>query len=77
MFKNTPYKKIFENGVLQNPITKENPYVQIASQKSNLKTRAKNNRKGNGLMVTRIGTFSFLKYKLVKDTRQTHAILCN
>ncbi len=75
MFKNTPYKKIFENGILTNPITKDNPYVQFSSKKTQPKQRKKNNRKGNGTLVTRIGTFSFLKYRLVKDKKQTHAIL--
>jgi len=30
---NTPYKKVYENGILTNPITKDNPYLQNVTQR--------------------------------------------
>ncbi len=30
---NTPYKKVYENGILQNPITKEKPFLSGVSQR--------------------------------------------
>lgn len=81
MLKNTPYRKIYENGILTNPITKENPYTQMASQKEKALPRKSNNRKGNGLVVARVGTLSFAKYRIVKQQNENrlvvHSILKN
>jgi len=81
MFKNTPYRKNYENRVLTNPITKSNPYIQVASQKDNDKVRKSNNRKGNGLVVAKVGALSFAKYQIVKQqinkTLVVHSILKN
>jgi len=77
MFKNEPYKKVYENGILKNPITKENPYQQIASQKKGKKLRNSNNRKGDGMVVVKTGLLSFSRYKIVQFKNRTHAILVN
>ena len=81
MFKNTPYVKEYKNGIVVNPITKENPYIQTASQKDNDKIRKSNNRKGNGLVVARVGALSFAKYRIVKQQNENrlvvHSILKN
>lgn len=77
--KNTPYVKEYKNGVLTNPITKEEPYISGASTKQRSKMRGANNRKGNGLVVTRLGAYAFLKYTQVKQYFNgkvvTHSIL--
>jgi len=31
--KKEPYKKVYENGILMNPITKDNPYLMPQSQR--------------------------------------------
>jgi hypothetical protein len=67
MFKNQPYVKKYENGILVNPITKESPYIQFSSQKQKALPRKSNNRKGNGLVVARIGKLTFAKYRIVKQ----------
>jgi len=67
MFKNEPYRKDYKNGILVNPITKDKPYIQVASQKDNDKMRKSNNRKGNGLVVARIGRLTFAKYRVIKQ----------
>ena len=67
MFKNQPYVKMYENGIVQNPITKEKPYIQVASQKIKSAPRKSNNRKGFGLVVARIGSLTFAKYRIVKQ----------
>lgn len=79
MFKNTPYRKEYKNGILVNPITKDKPYIQVPSQKDNDKIRKSNNRKGFGLVVARVGALSFAKYRIVKqnikNTLVVHSIL--
>jgi len=81
MFKNTPYKKVYENGILTNPITKDKPYIQMPSQKDNDKTRKTNNRKGIGLVVAKIGPLSFAKYRIFKQKINnkiiSHSVLIN
>jgi hypothetical protein len=81
MFKNTPYRKIYENGILVNPITKEKPYTQIASQKDGKKIRKSNNRKGNGLVVSKVGVVDFVKYQIIKQITKNklivHSVLKN
>jgi len=67
MFKNEPYVKKLENGVVVNPITKDKPYVQVASQKRKALPRKSNNRKGVGLVVARVGQLTFAKYRIVKQ----------
>jgi len=67
MFKNTPYRKEYKDGILVNPITKDKPYIQVVSQKDNDKIRKSNNRKGNGLVVARIGRLTFAKYRVIKQ----------
>jgi hypothetical protein len=70
MFKNTPYRRT--NDV---PITKDKPYIQLPSQKDNDKVRKTNNRKGNGLVVAKIGVLSFAKYRMVKQQIKNKTIL--
>lgn len=75
---NTPYKKVYENGILTNPITKENPYIsQITKDKK--KVRKSNNTKGFRMICVRIGKLSFLKFhlreQLIKGKLITHSIL--
>jgi hypothetical protein len=60
--KNVPYVKKYENGVLLNPITKENPHESGQSTKGESKLRRLSNSKGFGLIVSRIGRFTFQKY---------------
>jgi hypothetical protein len=67
MWKNEPYVKRYENGICVNPITKENPYVQLASEKQIKRQRKSTNRKGNGLVVVKIGATSFMKFRRVKQ----------
>lgn len=62
MKQNTPYVKQYENGILVNPITKENPYIQHAGNKGEKKFRKFSNTKGFPMMLTRIGKFTFQKY---------------
>jgi len=65
--KNQPYVKKFENGVLVNPISKENPVIQYSSNKGGKKFRKSNNKKGVSLMVRRIGVLTFEKLYTVKQ----------
>lgn len=60
--QNVPYVKKYENGILQNPITKESPYESGQSTKGESKLRRLSNTKGFGLIVSRIGRFTFQKY---------------
>lgn len=64
---NKPYKKIYEDGIVTNPITKDNPYLQAPSQKIKSEPRKSNNRKGNGLVIAKIGPLSFVKYNIIKQ----------
>lgn len=64
--KNTPYRKVYENGVLTNPITKDNPYI-VSGKQDKRKFRKSNNSKGVNLVVAKIGTLSFVKYLMVKQ----------
>jgi hypothetical protein len=64
--RNKPYVKVYEHGLLMNPITKDQPYEQAPSQKIK-RQRKSNNRKGEGLVVTRIGLLNFIKYRIVKQ----------
>jgi len=59
--KNQPYKR----GVSP-AITKENPYISGVSENKK-KVRKSNNRKGNGLVVARVGVLTFAKYRTVKQ----------
>jgi hypothetical protein len=81
MKKNVPYVKIYENGVLVNPITQENPYIQGPSQKNRTKQRLTNNKKGESVSVVRIGLLSFIKYNIQKqfigDKLIVHSVLKN
>lgn len=78
---NQPYVKIYENGILTNPIQKNKPYLSGASQKEGKKLRKSNNRKGLGLVVVKIGALSFMKYRTVKQKGNhsmiVHSVLCN
>jgi hypothetical protein len=69
--KNQPYIKNFENGILTNPITKENPYLQSSSNKGGRKFRKSYNQKGIGLIVRRIGFLTFeklyIRHQFVKN----------
>ena len=65
--KNKPYVKILKDGILQNPITKENPYLSYSSGKGGGKLRKSNNKKGVSLMVRRIGILTFEKLHVVKQ----------
>jgi len=76
--KNVPYKKVFENGILQNPITKENPYLVSEKTRGGKKLRKSNNSKSYGLIVEKIGVLSFakriVKYQLVKSDKTRNGI---
>ncbi len=65
---NTPYVKKYENGILVNPITKENPYSQNPSDKGGKKLRRSHNGKSYPLTVVRIGKLSFAKYFNFRQT---------
>lgn len=67
MIKNEPYRKEYKDGILVNPITKDKPYIQVESQKDKSLPRKSNNRKGNGLVVARIGRLTFAKYRIIKQ----------
>ena len=75
MFKNTPYRKEYKNGILGNPITKDKPYIQMDSQKNKSLPRKSNNRKGNGLVVARIGRLTFAKYRVIKQDTENGLIV--
>jgi len=75
MFKNEPYVKKYECGVLSNQITKDKPYIQFASQKEKSLPRKSNNRKGNGLVVARIGALSFAKFRIVKQHLKNRLVI--
>jgi len=64
--QNQTYRKVYENGILKNPITKENPFIS-GSRADKRKLRKSNNRKGNGLVVAKVGALSFAKYRVVKQ----------
>ncbi len=64
---NTPYRKEYENGVLKNPITKEEPYINTAMNRKARreilnKKREFNNRKTFPLVVVGYGKGKFYKY---------------
>lgn len=75
MFKNEPYRKEYKDGVLVNPITKDKPYIQFESQKEKSLPRKSNNRKGNGLVVARIGSLSFAKFRIVKQYLKNRLVI--
>jgi len=58
------YKKEIVNGVLMNPITKENPYLVSERTRGGKKSRKSNNTQGTRLFVSKIGVFSFIKQKV-------------
>lgn len=60
--QNKPYVKKYENGILANPITKDNPYNSGVSTKREKKFRKLSNTQGFGLLIIRIGKFTFQKY---------------
>lgn len=62
MKANTPYVKKYENGILVNPITKENPYNSGLTTKREKKFRKLSNTQGFRMLITRIGKFTFQKY---------------
>ncbi len=57
-------KKYDSNGLVANPITKEEPYLNYGENRKarRFRQRKSNNRKGNGLVVA--GT---VKYRIVKQ----------
>ena len=63
--RNQPYVKKYENGIVVNPITKDNPYL-TESRDDKRKFRKSNNRKGPGLVVSKIGILNFVKYRIHK-----------
>ena len=69
---NVPYKKVHINGVLINPITKEEPYLHKYPNASRLKKllvnpHPKNNKKGCRLIITYIGEGKFTKTFITKQ----------
>ena len=78
--RNTSYVKIYENGILTNPITKEKPFI-VQSRADRRKARRSNNRKGFGTIVVKVGPLSFMRYKIIKQITNkgliTHSILSN
>lgn len=57
-------KKYDNNGLVTNPITKEQPYINSGMNRKQrrITQRKSNNRKGDGLVVT-----GGLKYRIVKQ----------
>lgn len=72
--KNTPYVKEHQNGIVSNPITKDKPFL-VSARPDKRKVRRSNNRKGNGLVVARIGTLAFAKYKIVKQRIENRLVV--
>ena len=62
------YKKIYKDGILQNPVTKDNPFVNDAKVEKFPKQRRMNNTKGVRCIVSKIGVFSFLRYRTIRQT---------
>jgi hypothetical protein len=67
--KNTPYvKKYGNNGLVANPITKQNPYLHQHENTIDVRNsmkNSKNNKKGIRLVVRNLGKGVFAKYKVV------------
>ena len=66
---NVPYKKVYNalTGKIDNPITKEKPYLSGQSDKGGKKFRKTNNKKGISLLIRRIGVLTFEKSHIVKQ----------
>jgi hypothetical protein len=62
-------KQYDENGLVTNPITKERPFFNRGENRKSRRfyQRKSTNRKGPGCVVTKIGTFTFTKYRTVKQ----------
>jgi len=69
MSTNKPYVKKYNEstGLVDNPITKENPYLVAERSRGGKKFRKSNNTQGIRLLVTKIGKLSFLKQKVVNQ----------
>lgn len=62
--KNKPYVKVYENGLVTNKITKENPVINFypnRRQRRDNGGREISNKKGISLVVTKIGRMLFEK----------------
>jgi len=68
--KNVPYVKLFKDGKLINPITKEKPYRSFPKKQK--VTQASNNSKGIGVIVVNLGKGLIMKYNSYKQL-----IVCN
>jgi len=69
MSTNKPYVKKYNEctGLVENPITKENPYLVAERSRGGKKFRKSSNTKGIRLFVSRIGKLSFIKQKVVNQ----------
>lgn len=69
---NKPYVKIYDNGILTNPITKHKGYVTTSENRKSRRQnpgRSFSNKKGIQLVVTKIGPLSFHKsIKIIHHT---------
>ncbi|MGK0446512.1 MAG: hypothetical protein ACJA2M_000281 [Polaribacter sp.] len=65
--KNTPYLKSYsKNGLVSNPITKEQPYLNVFKTAKNLRDElkeSKNNSKSFRIVITNLGKGLFMKVK--------------
>lgn len=77
-------KKYDSNGLLTNPITKEQPFLNRGDNRKSRRLlkfpqRKSNNKAGSGCVVTRIGAMTFTRYQIVKqhfaDRTIIHSIL--
>lgn len=77
---NIPYKKQYVDGILVNPITKQNPYLQDTGKKRENKFRQGNNTQGFSMLIVRTGVLTFDRFKkvfqFVKGKRIQHLQLC-
>lgn len=70
LIKNEPYVKVYENGLVVNKITKENPVINPhpnRRQRRNNGNREMGNKKGISLVVTKIGKYEFCKTTKRRD----------
>ena len=70
-------KQYDENGLVSNLITKQKPFYNKGESRQTRRftQRRSNNKKGNGLVVSKIGAMSFVKYKIVKQNLKNKLIV--
>lgn len=61
---NVPYRKVYENGVLKNPITKDEPYLTTDETRRIRRERFRpfNNSKTLPNIVSKVGPTTFMRY---------------